>query len=799
MNKLTQLFAIQNKGRWSQLRSVIRSSLFQHATIVGLALSMPLLVTSAQAQEEGASENDQVLELIVVTARRMEENLQDVPIAITAFSGEGLERRGITDLEGIASYTAGLNYDDFVTAFNGLVTLRGLVQANIQNRVTNVAVFTDGLHIPRNYAIDLGVDFERVEVVKGPQSALYGQNAFAGAINYVTVKPSLTDFEARISGTAGMDDLQGIKGSISIPIIQDKLAARAFIGQSEFNGNRTNSYPGVTGDDAMLGGYDRSTYSLGILFEPTEDLSFDLYYQKTERDEEMRPFFQVSGNTTSVSLNCGPVLPATGSPNFWCGELPTTAAPFQTGTSTRPDGLLALPSPGAEIEAEILRATIDYEINDTFSIKYIGGNVDSVATELNVLSDKPSQFFNLFQREGGINKFTSHEIRLAYQPDGGFSGEIGFFTSKIEDAFTFGLGFTGGPPIMDSASGPLDISGLAIPFNSLDQTDNTDAFFFALRYDLMDGRANVSFEGRYAEEDKKSIDVLSGGLVQVGSFNAFTPRISVEFELNDDSMVYGSVAKGVKAGGFNGFTASTTPLTLEEQAFDPEENWTYEIGSKNILFDGRLLLNASLYFIDWSDMQVTSVPSGFDPNAITPGSVAPTIFLNVGDAESVGIEFEGIGYITPELSVNYAISFANPEFSDGTKWGQFVGLCDDVFCPADGDVSGKSLPRQSKVQTALGLQYETALSSGLGFYARVDYTHQSKQYLESNNFGWIAPRDNVNASIGLSGEHWSVTAWGKNLLDDTYVTNSLYIGSLRRYVPAINDGLNAGITATLNF
>jgi len=245
MNRTTENFSPQDEGRLSLLRYAIRRSVLQHAALLGVALSLPLLATTAQAQEEVTAEREQVLEAIVVTARRMEENVQDVPIAITSFSGEGMERRGITDLEGVAAYTAGLNYDDFVTAFNGLVTLRGLVQANIQNRVTNVAVFTDGLHIPRNYAIDLGVDFERVEVVKGPQSALYGQNAFAGAINYVTVKPSLTDFEASISGTAGMDDLQGIKGSISVPIIQDKLAARAFIGQSEFDGNRTNSFPGV--------------------------------------------------------------------------------------------------------------------------------------------------------------------------------------------------------------------------------------------------------------------------------------------------------------------------------------------------------------------------------------------------------------------------------------------------------------------------------------------------------------------------------------------------------------------------
>jgi iron complex outermembrane receptor protein len=323
-------------GRSALLRSAIRMATLPNLMAGAVAIGAPLLVSAAQAQEQNSGERSMVLETVTVTARRREENLQDIPLSVTAFTGEEMQRRGISDLEGVASYTAGLNYDDFVTAFNGLVTLRGLVQANIQNRVTNVAVFVDGLHIPRNYALDLGVDFERIEVVKGPQSALYGQNAFAGAINYVTVKPSLTEIEGNISGTVGMDDMQGVKGSISVPIIENKLAARAFFGQSEFDGNRRNNYPGVSGDDAQLGGYDRETWSLGVLFEPTEDLSIDLYYQDSDRSEEIRPFYAASGNTTSAALNCGPILPATGSPNFFCGELPTSAAPFQTDSPRAP-------------------------------------------------------------------------------------------------------------------------------------------------------------------------------------------------------------------------------------------------------------------------------------------------------------------------------------------------------------------------------------------------------------------------------------------------------------------------------
>ena len=126
-------------------------------------------------------------------------------------------------------------------------------------------------------------------------------------------------------------------------------------------------------------------------------------------------------------------------------------------------------------------------------------------------------------------------------------------------------------------------------------------------------------------------------------------------------------------------------------------------------------------------------------------------------------------------------------------------MCDDVFCPADGEVGGRSLPRQTKTQWALGAQYETSLSNGRSFFARSDLTYQSKSYVDAMNFAYAPARYILSGSVGIQGDRWSVTAWGENLADETYVTSSLYIVQFYRYGPAVNDGRTFGITARFDF
>lgn len=764
---------------------------------------LPIEQPSAQAQADDAARLGAVEE-IVVTARRRAESLQSIPVSVSAFSAEELQRRQISDLEGVADYTAGLNFDDFSTTFNGVVTIRGLTQANIQNRVQNVATFLDGVYIPRNYAVDMGLgNFERIEVVKGPQSALYGQNAFAGALNYVSQKPSTTELLGEVLGTAGTDGRRDYAAGISVPLVDDVLGVRAYFGHTEFDGNRENNFPGDVGDYREVGGYDRDVFSVGALFTPNEHLQIDFLYQRSEREEEVRPNWVVSGTNAAVELDCGPTIPATGGPSFICGQLPDSPDPFQTAVSTRPSGVVMRQQPGSDIEADIGRLGISYQFTDAWALSYVLGAFRAEAQEVAELGDNATAPFLVIQKEGGENEFDSHEVRLSYQPPGGaWSGELGYYHAETDDDFIFGLGFFAGPgPVVDPSNGPLDFTGFAIPFTSNRQEDEVDALFFATTLSLMEERARLGLEGRYSKEKRKLTDNFApaGSPVQSDDFTDFSPRVTFDFDLSENSLLYASAAKGIKAGGFNGFVSGPVALLPAEQRFDEEENWTYEIGSKNTLMDGRLQLNVALYHIDWSNMQVTTVPSNFDPTIIDPGSVAPTIFLNVGDASSWGVEIEGLAALTDTLRLNYALSYGNPEFDNGTKWGQFVGVCDDLFCPADGDVSGNPLPRQSDTQVALGLEYETVLGNGLEFFARADYTYQSEQAIEAMNFAQIPDRSLLNGSLGFGRDRWNVSLWARNLLDDTYVTNSFFIIQFRRYVPALNDGRTAGITASYRF
>lgn len=758
---------------------------------------------AAAAVDQAALAQSMALEEIVVTARKREENLQDVPLSITALSAVDFERRSINDLEGIADYTAGLNFEDFSTTFNGVLTIRGLTQANIQNRVQNVAVFLDGAYIPRNYSIDIGLlDLARVEVVKGPQSSLYGQNAFAGAINYVSQKASLTDIEARGSTTVGTDGRLDFKAALGVPVVEDKFAIRGSYGRSEFDGNRKNLFPNVSKKYRKVGGYERESYNIGFVAAPAEGLELDAMYMVTKNESEVRPTYTVSGNTPAIVHNCGPAIPGLGTPSFYCGEFPDTAAPFQSATSTRPDGVLLPDQPGSETETEFIRAGLSYDFANDFLFEYIFANVDAEAQEVTGRPDNPLAGFFTFQKEGGLNDFESHEVRVAYEPDGPLSGELGYYNAKADDAFVFALGFAVGNPnlvINDPTSSILDLTGLPIPLRNFTVDEGTDALFGALRYSFADDRARLSLEARQSWVDVEFFDNVANLVPQNEKFSNFTPRFTAEYDVTEDTMVYASAAKGVKAGGFNGFVAGPVNLIAAEQTFDEETNWTYELGTKNTLMDGRLIFNASVYYVDWKNMQITAVPTGIDPLNLQPGTVAPTIFLNVGDVKSKGIEIDGQFQATDEISINYAFSTSDPQFKDGTKWGQFVGVCDDIFCPADGDVSGNTISRQSKTQGSLGAQYEAPLNNDMDFYVRADLTYTSKQFVDAMNFGWTPERWNVNASAGVSGDNWALSAWGENLFDTTYTTNSLFIVQFRRYAPTINDGFKAGVTLSVNY
>jgi len=379
------------------------------ALALALAAGFPF---PAEAQEASGEEQMSAIDEIIVTARRREESLQDVPLAITALDAGDLDSVGARGLEDIAARTVGFTYEPFANSGNtGYPVIRGLSTSFVSARVQNVGVFMDGIYLQRQGMFDPGLmDVQRVEVVKGPQNALYGRNAFAGAINYVTGQPT-DEPSGHLSADTGSGNRRSIKLQLAGPLGGDKVLAKIALGASDFDGHTRNDHPnagldlgGATTTDA-LGGWDDKAGSLALTYRPLEELSFTASYYHNETEREPAPYYVLWGaNSGRVGfsqhgdLNCNQALrpgifsgaPATVGNTLFCGELPSQPGPATAfmiqpagspvpvpsgaGPDNRPSGILVDPrSVGLDAETSIASFRAEWEINSDLVLSYLFG------------------------------------------------------------------------------------------------------------------------------------------------------------------------------------------------------------------------------------------------------------------------------------------------------------------------------------------------------------------------------------------------------------------------------------------
>ena len=277
--------------------------------ILSIIATMILPTANVAIAAESLAEN--TLEEIVVTARKREEGLQEVPVSISAFTNDDLRERGIRDLRDLANFTPNLTFESGPSARRNVPTIRGLGAPDLANENNNVGVFIDGVYVSARESINLAMlDIDRVEVVRGPQSALYGRSTFAGAINYVTRKPS-DELYTEVEVTAAQNDELRILGILSGPLVSDKLSGRIAAGYETDDGTYKNG--SLSGG---LGGFE-NTHLMGTLrFTPsdTTEILFDLSWADLE--------------TQSAALgrypnNCGiNPAPSQDTDFYSCGEIP---------------------------------------------------------------------------------------------------------------------------------------------------------------------------------------------------------------------------------------------------------------------------------------------------------------------------------------------------------------------------------------------------------------------------------------------------------------------------------------------
>ena len=405
--------------------------------------------TSVPSSDSGA------LEEVIVSARKTNENIEDVPLAIRSFDAVALQRTGQVGLLDVAQLTPGFLFETFSSTFDSSPTIRGLAQFDVTTPQANTPTFIDGVYVPRDYSIDLGLaDVSRIEIVKGPQSALYGANAFAGLLSY-TLSPPPTRPEANVMLSAGNAGLVETKFSVGDSWLDDRVAARANYASSKYDGTWGNNYPdGIYRKNLDLGAHDNETYGGQIRLKPIDKLQIDLDYFHLDRHETIKPTYNVVqaaspfSNDPEVKYNCGLLI---------CGTLSTNPLAYASATSTRLPGIVQPDLPGFTSGTNFYSARFRYDLTDELHLNYVYGWVGSYATEITDPSDDPvtpsfginlsalatGQFvlgnFVSIQKEGGQNQLGSHEVRLEWD-HGPLKALGGFYSSHDTDRYEFALG-----------------------------------------------------------------------------------------------------------------------------------------------------------------------------------------------------------------------------------------------------------------------------------------------------------------------------------------------------------------------
>lgn len=735
-------------------------SIHRITSAVSAAVLAPTLLLSG-APDVTAQES-LVMETVLVTARKREESLQEVPMSITALSDDLLRDANIFSLQDLAAATPGLTYTN--TRALGAPVIRGLAQTDGGAIQTNVGVFMDGIYINNRSGLEFGnMDLQRIEVAKGPQSALFGRDSFAGAINYVTRDPVIGESDGFVQAEAGSDERAGLKGSVNIPV-SDTLAVRLAAGYSTFDGTIKNDRGGQN-----LGGWDkRTSISASILYQPTDRFSLKIFGLRNEVEEDQPPLIAPNfrGNSAGARYVNG-----NGTFNtLFAGEIPTSNSVSldNRGFGNTGDITLFYAKADYDLDFATLTGTVSH------SESGYDGFFDNVADldGVNRPLAGPVAAYFLTDTAGDAAEQESYELLLTSNTGGKADWLIG--TSYYDSSSSLQTASQG------ALIGQIDNLVVISDFNeTLEQ--EVKAIFGAASYAITD-KITIGGELRYTDESQ-FLDVFQNFILfnfiladteDSIDFDYYSGRVTIEYVPNENNMFYAYAGRGVKTGGINAGRED-----LDFYTYEPETNWTYEIGSKLALLDGRMTFNAALFYIDWEDIQ-----------AVAPGdlSAASVVFNGIG-ATSTGIEIDLNYWVTDNLVVAFAGTVLDPTYNDGFIDGAYDRAClpqtpDFVSSTCDGDVGGNLIAKTSETQLYASITH-TAPSLFMGFDVvnRLDFTHEGERPTTSIGTAEMPAMNLFNYRLSLRRDNTEIALWIDNALDEEWIENVLPISSTEGNTP----------------
>jgi iron complex outermembrane receptor protein len=718
-----------------------------HSAQAAACAASMLAVPAVLAQDAPVATNAAGLEEVTVTARRREENLQDVPIAITAFTGTALALRGSSDIGELTQSVPSVTFEPS-RATNSTLTafIRGVGQQDpLAGFEQGVALYVDDVYMARPQGALLDIyDVERIEVLRGPQGTLYGRNAVGGAIKYVTRR--LDDDPAlRFKAAYGSFNQVDLVGTGSLPL-GDLFRVGATVASLTRDGYGENH---TTGEDQ----YDKDVfaYRVSAEFEPNDQLLFRLSYDNTNDKSHpvagWRPFpGAVSGD---------PVL----------GDLrDSLAGGAENPSSAGIDG-------NNEVESEGVHLTIDWEINDALTLRSITASREDYTESIIDFDSLAVADF-----DGAViydNEQLSQEFQLLYAGDR-VNAVVGayYLDAKASNDFDIVLGqLVGGVGVTAFTGGDVDTRAWSL--------------FGDVTFKMTD-TLSLALGGRYTE-DERSADVYRANYLGYGSpffgqdaalllavqsdyeaertYDDFSPRVNLTYQPDADTTLYVGFSRGFKAGSFDPRGANfATPEV--EKGFDPETLDSYEMGLKASLLDNRVVTNVALFYSDYQDMQIPgSVGVDSDGDGVNDGFVGTV--TNAAQAKISGVEFEGNFLLTDALSMQVALSALDAQIDEWIVAGTNVS-------------SQRVIQNTPETMAYLGFTYRRELFGGtFGFNTNASYRDEVVQFEIPNPLIDQGSVTLYNASVTWesAGRHWLIGLHGKNLSDEDVRTAGYCFGN----------------------
>ena len=687
------------------------------------------------------------LEEVIVTARRREEQLQDVPIAITAFSGEALVLRGAADIAELAQSVPSVTLEAS-RATNSTLTafIRGVGQQDpLAGFEQGVALYVDDVYIARPQGALLDIyDVERIEVLRGPQGTLYGRNAVGGAIKYVTRRlADEPDLNLKASfGSYGQMDLVGV-GSMPLGEMFRIGGAVAYLTRDGYGDNRTTGRENY--DKDVLG------FRVSAEFLPSDDLSVRIAYDNTDDDSNAvagyRPFpGTVSGDPVLNDLRDT-----------------TSGAPQQPSTA----GI----NGNNEVENEGTSLTIDWDVTDRWTLRSITAYREDY-TESIIDFDS----LEVMDFDGQViyeNDQFSQELQVLYSSDRlNVVTGLYYLDAGAANDFDVVLGqLAGGVGVTAFTGGSVDTKAWSI--------------FADATYDLTDQWA-ISLGGRYTE-DERTADIFRANYLGIGSpffgneaaprlavtsdfeadrtYTNFSPRLNVNYSFSDDVTAYAGYSEGWKAGSFDPRGANLVTPEVEK-GFEPEVLDSYEVGLKSTWLDGRARTNVAVFYSEYQDMQIPgSVAIDTNGDGVNDNFVGTV--TNAAESTISGIEVEGNVLLTDALSVQFALSLLDTEIDEWIVNGIDVS-------------SQREIQNTPETMAYLGFTYATDIAEGAAnFNLNASYRDDVSQFEVTNAFIDQESVTLLNASVvwtSPSGQ-WLLGLYGKNLTDEDVRTAGYCFGN----------------------